>query len=297
MRLSGTDTATRTRRFARRGERVRRRRATKKTARAKKTNAEDSTTISARRAKLYFSGGASPPSGPRSPRTGTWGDSRRRGAWTRRTPGSARGRFDSRTHETTNDDDRSGLRDGEKRLFVSVSFLMDDGLARRNRNLKESTSRARARGRSSTWRRFEERGLEVWVALSSAGLRQQLRQRNDEPREKRACRCYTGARPRGHRPTDHAGRSRLARDRGAVGADLRGGRRDLPHRGGRTVPFSGEARAVHHGAESWRLRRGARGSRSRRVPPEPYGCSAAYRRPPRTDRPPTRRSRIVTEAS
>ena len=137
------------------------------------------------------------------------------------------------------------MRDGEKRLFVSVSFLMDDGLARRNRNLKESTSRARARGRSSTWRRFEERGLEVWVALSSAGLRQQLRQRNDEPREKRACRCYTGARPRGHRPTDHAGRSRLARDRGAVGADLGGGRRDLPHRGGRTVPFSGEARAVH----------------------------------------------------
>ena len=128
---------------------------------------------------------------------------------------------------------------------MSVSFLMDDGLARRNRNLKESTSRARARGRSSTWRRFEERGLEVWVALSSAGLRQQLRQRNDEPREKRACRCYTGARPRGHRPTDHAGRSRLARDRGAVGADLGGGRRDLPHRGGRTVPFSGEARAVH----------------------------------------------------
>jgi hypothetical protein len=55
-------------------------------------------------------------------------------------------------------------------FLMSVSFLMDDGLARRNRNLKESTSRARARGRSSTWRRFEERGLEVWVALS-AGLR------------------------------------------------------------------------------------------------------------------------------
>jgi hypothetical protein len=36
MRLSGTDTATRTRRFARRGERVRRRRATKKTARTEK---------------------------------------------------------------------------------------------------------------------------------------------------------------------------------------------------------------------------------------------------------------------
>ena len=72
--------------------------------------------------------------------------------------------------------------------------------------------------------------------------------------EKNARLVVTPGRARGVTARDHAGRSRLARDRGAVGADLGGGRRDLSHPGGRNVPFSGEARAVHqapsHGVQS-----------------------------------------------